>query len=721
MKKNLLFLTFFVFFIATNATAQWMQTGGPAGSNILNTLRASNGDLLTATVSGGMYKSTDNGTSWFSVNNGLIASGKNFTNISALNKGLNGKFYIYTLFNNEKRVFTSSDNGDIWTMLASQAWGGGPTTATSNGMLYQWLGNELAISSNDGTSWLFPTLNGLPKDLIGDFVPVSNTELFIVLKEGKGIYKSSDAGINWSKLTTHPLSPSTAAKLFYNDNVMYLLSGTTIQISTDHGQTWAITYSPPVNPLEPVVICAANNGDIYVAGRIVGVIKSTDKGATWNPFTTGVEVTGVNQGIVTTQSNDVILAQYAFGLYKSPQSAANFKLANNGFRASSVNNFFESKSGTLYVTTDASAFSSTDGGGNWKKLIDFSLTHTSICENDNYIFIGKNDGVMRSANGGANWGFVGNGFTIGGQQYVTKLMVTPKGTILAATGGGMFRTTNNGDAWTKLTVFGTNTEIKSIIQKQNGDLYASANFKFYKSTDDGVSWVQVSLGKLISPATDLDGQINVIDHISDSKNNLYINFGGNFYMKSADNGLNWEKISIPTNGISTQIKTILLGRSDSLFIVTNHNILVTSDYSATHVEINNGLISQTLNGLTKTASGDLYLLTAGSGLMKQNTVKTANNELSIYNDNVKVIKSYPNPFANETKIQFRVINPGFISVKIYNLIGVELADLVSEYYQPGFYETVLNADNLQLKKGVYFCKLLSDGKTTTTKLVYQGN
>ena len=676
------------------AFSQWVQTKGPIGGHAEFLLRA------------------DNGNSWFSSNKGLITSDKVFTAIGSLKKGLTGKLYISASFVNEVRVFVSSDNGSSWTKLKDQIWGGGPTTETPNGTLWANLGREVAKSVDGGNTWTFPTLNGLPNQNIRDMVVLSNDEFYIVLSENNGIYKSTDAGNNWKKLNTQTLF-ALGVMLFHNDGVLYCLTGTILQISRDKGETWTTVI--PSGIIEPKAIAAADNGDIFVTGRVSGLLKSTDKGATWNSFFTGLEITGINSSIVTTKNSEVIVNQLGFGLFKSPQAAPNFMVSHNGFFASNVNNFFEGKSGKFYATTDGSTFMSNDSGASWTKIHGYSGMHSSVCEKDNYIFVGVNDGVMRSSNGGSTWAYVRSGFVIGTQQYVHQLVVTSKGTILAATGGGMYRTTNNGDAWTKLTSFGNNSMIKSIIQKPNGDLYASSELKFYKSTDDGATWSSFLLGKLNNPATNLDGVIDVINHISDTKNNLYINFGGNFYIKSSDNGVNWEKVSLPR---SENVKSILFGANDSLFVTTAFSVFVSTDFGATHTDFSGGLISRMLTSMHKTSGGNLFVLSNGSGVFKRGKAITS---IKVNEEKLPTVfnleQNYPNPFNPETTITYSITKPSNISLKVYDVLGNEIATLVNEFQQAGRYSSSFNTQRSSLTSGVYIYTLRTGSFISTKKML----
>jgi hypothetical protein len=73
-------------------------------------------------------------------------------------------------------------------------------------------------------------------------------------------------------------------------------------------------------------------------------------------------------------------------------------------------------------------------------------------------------------------------------------------------------------------------------------------------------------------------------------------------------------------------------------------------------------------------------------------------------------QNYPNPFNPSTRITFSVRDSGlpagqagFVSLKVYDLLGREVRTLVNENLQPGSYEVTFSADGLA--SGVYFYRL----------------
>ena len=93
-------------------------------------------------------------------------------------------------------------------------------------------------------------------------------------------------------------------------------------------------------------------------------------------------------------------------------------------------------------------------------------------------------------------------------------------------------------------------------------------------------------------------------------------------------------------------------------------------------------------------------------------------------DKFYLYQNYPNPFNPSTKIKYEIpasLNPSKggtfknISLKIYDILGKEVAVLVNQEQDAGIYEIIFNAANLSA--GVYFYQLKADGFIATKKLV----
>jgi len=82
-------------------------------------------------------------------------------------------------------------------------------------------------------------------------------------------------------------------------------------------------------------------------------------------------------------------------------------------------------------------------------------------------------------------------------------------------------------------------------------------------------------------------------------------------------------------------------------------------------------------------------------------------------EEAKLINNYPNPFNPSTKIKYELKKPGFIELKVYDVTGKEVAELVSENQHTGIYEKEFHSN--RLPSGVYFYRLYADGVKMDTK------
>jgi hypothetical protein len=78
-------------------------------------------------------------------------------------------------------------------------------------------------------------------------------------------------------------------------------------------------------------------------------------------------------------------------------------------------------------------------------------------------------------------------------------------------------------------------------------------------------------------------------------------------------------------------------------------------------------------------------------------------------------QNYPNPFNPTTKIDFAIRNNGFVSLKIFDILGREVRQLVNETKNAGVYSVEFNA--AEFASGVYLYKLESNGFVDVKKMM----
>jgi hypothetical protein len=81
-----------------------------------------------------------------------------------------------------------------------------------------------------------------------------------------------------------------------------------------------------------------------------------------------------------------------------------------------------------------------------------------------------------------------------------------------------------------------------------------------------------------------------------------------------------------------------------------------------------------------------------------------------------LFQNYPNPFNPATNIKFQIIKNRFVTLKIYDISGKDIATLVNEKLQAGTYEIPFHASIL-LTSGIYFYTLKTDNFTSTKKMM----
>jgi hypothetical protein len=96
-------------------------------------------------------------------------------------------------------------------------------------------------------------------------------------------------------------------------------------------------------------------------------------------------------------------------------------------------------------------------------------------------------------------------------------------------------------------------------------------------------------------------------------------------------------------------------------------------------------------------------------------ISSVNEDVVFIPDRFVLQQNYPNPFNSMTKIEFRISNFEFVSLKVYDILANEITTLVDEELEAGSYEINFNAG--QLSSGVYFYTFSVPGFLSSKKMV----
>jgi hypothetical protein len=78
-------------------------------------------------------------------------------------------------------------------------------------------------------------------------------------------------------------------------------------------------------------------------------------------------------------------------------------------------------------------------------------------------------------------------------------------------------------------------------------------------------------------------------------------------------------------------------------------------------------------------------------------------------------QNYPNPFNPVTGIEFRVPYESDVKIKIFDISGKEIREIINDRLKAGKYRTEWNAS--EVSSGIYFCRLISGSYTQTRKMI----
>jgi len=91
------------------------------------------------------------------------------------------------------------------------------------------------------------------------------------------------------------------------------------------------------------------------------------------------------------------------------------------------------------------------------------------------------------------------------------------------------------------------------------------------------------------------------------------------------------------------------------------------------------------------------------------------DQISTFPQSPELSQNYPNPFNPSTTIEFALPRSRFVSLKVFNILGGEVATLISGEHSPGRYKVEWNASNLA--SGLYFYRLQAGPFVETKKLI----
>ncbi|MBI5472969.1 MAG: T9SS type A sorting domain-containing protein [Ignavibacteriae bacterium] len=415
----------------------------------------------------------------------------------------------------------------------------------------------------------------------------------------------------------------------------------------------------------------------------------------------------------------------------------------------------------IILSAFCSTFAAAQSG--WRALnsgATANLTAVHFVDTSTGYVVGAAGTIRKTTNGGTSWSSVSPPGLTTNLNGVYAFADSAGRVVVVGNGGVILLTTNGGANWTTVTS-GVTVNLYSISFSSSVGISGGASQSIVRSTNAGTSWLVARSGFFgggFWGAMMLSSEIGFVG----GENSIFQPFLG----KTTDSGANWTftpfyldsnegrvyaveftdvsrgyfscsvwdgrgAIARTTDGGITRASTFFpqplydihfptSGASQVGYAVgAGGQIVKTADAGNAWQSQSSGT-SSTLRGVhfldfnTGFAVGDggVILKTTSGGII----VGVDENDPSSP-QTFALHQNYPNPFNPTTEIRYQTSEVRYVSLKVYDLLGREVATLVNEVKPPGTYTVQWDASNQA--SGVYFYQLRAGGFAETRKLILE--
>lgn len=615
---------------------RWKPIGPDGGS--VQALAVGPGVVYAGTATSGVYKSTDGGASW-------VAAGGRDQGLSIQRLALHPSDGDRVIAATLDGVFQTVDGGSRWTRTGRFSAVAAAVAPSDPNVFYA--GQQRVYRSGDGgATW---TATGPGPDLVAALA-VDPADARVVYAGGtQGFFRSFNGGATWEASNAGLMSNGVPERVRMlaadprDPGTLWAAAITRVFKSTNRGAAWFPVEVTPGRLMIPMAFAVDPvSGTIWLGCRGFqddgGVYRGVAGGTAWSKVFHDQTVRAL--AVDPAAPGRLFVGSEVLGLLRSEDGAGGWEQLNQGLRALAVAELEVDPRGPGRVFALAStnlsqagrALLRGDGRGSWETVLGDATDEESAWLNDlalapgrpGVLYVGMEDGVRKSLDGGTAWGRRNHGFRA--REWVSHVAVAPSdpGVVYALGWGSyplcdvedcprvfLYRSEDGGASWTAAARLDGARPRALMVDPENPWVVYVGDARLWKSLNGGEDWepgVRGPGGAILSLAAD-----------PREPRTLYAGayvVGGPRLWKSRDGGRTWRPAS---EGLPQSVLVLRLvpdpAKPGTLYAATDRGVYVSRNRAGRWTPLREGLTTSWVNTVALDPRGGkgVYAGTEGGG------------------------------------------------------------------------------------------------------------
>ena len=395
------------------------------------------------------------------------------------------------------------------------------------------------------------------------------------------------------------------------------------------------------------------------------------------------------------------------------------KTLTNCFFINSSTGWISGDSGTIIHTTNSGTDWIIQNSGTFNNIesifflnerLGWALTYNVFPDSAGF----QGTEILRTTNGGNNWN--SSMFPDTNMFMKTVFFIDSLKGFLGGIAASIVMTTNAGVSWTYTD---TDSSIMFIlpvfnIKFYNNNLgYACGGFRdiagiTWVTTNGGFNWK----GTVLAPEPFFD--LTILNNQKTICAGGDLEYGSST-ARTTNQGINWYYDTLGVFGLATGIDN---RTPTEIWMATSYaeKFIFSSDTGITWTPIETPGNSAVFDvDFADTSIG--FACGVNGVILKYDKTSSPvfNSSVVISKSDFELFQNYPNPFNPKTVISYSLSGNRFITLKIFDVLGNEVASLLNENQKAGTYK--VNFDGTNFPSGIYFYQIISEGYSVSKRML----